>query len=259
MSWRLLAPVVFVFAGEARAAPDTEACVAAFEQGQRLRKEDKLVRARAEFQRCGMASCPALVSKRCIEWMDQVSSALPSILIVVRDAQGRDLPEASIYVDGSHITRPRGKPLPVDPGEHLVRTVVGDQSVEQRVVVVQGERERAVTLVLPEVPRPPTPPPARTRLPVYLLGGVAALSLGSFAYFGLTGRNDADHLQSTCAPTCSDGQVSAVRRKLIAADVSLGIAAASLAVGTYLLLQPAAPVSVALTPGGALVGFVWAH
>jgi hypothetical protein len=89
---------------------------------------------------------------------------------------------------------------------------------------------------------------------VYLLGGATALSLGSFAYFGITGRADADRLRGTCAPTCTGAQVSSVRRKLIAADVSLGVAAVTAAVGTYLFLRPA-PVEVALVPGGALVSF----
>src|SRR5262249_11708976 len=83
------------------------------------------------------------------------------------------------------------------------------------------------------------PPPAEkstSPISAYVLGGVGVLSLGSFAYFGISGSSDASNLRNTCAPNCADSAVSDVRRKLLIADVSLGVGVVSLAVAGYLLL-----------------------
>ncbi|MFI5297541.1 MAG: hypothetical protein ACHREM_05530, partial [Polyangiales bacterium] len=55
----------------------------------------------------------------------------------------------------------------------------------------------------------------------YVLGGVGLVALGSFTYFGLSGRSDVSSLRASCGLYCSDSDVSAAHRKLYVADASL--------------------------------------
>jgi hypothetical protein len=69
----------------------------------------------------------------------------------------------------------------------------------------------------------------------WVVGGAGLLAVGSFAYFGLSGSNEASNLRQTCAPRCADASVADVKSKLLVADVSLGAGVVSLAVAGYLL------------------------
>jgi hypothetical protein len=84
-----------------------------------------------------------------------------------------------------------------------------------------------------------------------VLGGVGALGLLSFTYFGLIGRAEAAELEDGCGrtKTCREDQVTPVRKKLIVADVSLSVGIMSLGAATYLYLtksdgDPSPPPSV---------------
>ena len=67
-----------------------------------------------------------------------------------------------------------------------------------------------------------------------MLGGIGVVALGAFGFFGATGLSDANTLRGTCAPGCTDSQVQAVRARLIAADVGLGVGVLSLAAATWI-------------------------
>jgi hypothetical protein len=76
----------------------------------------------------------------------------------------------------------------------------------------------------------------RSALPVYLLGGVAALGATSFAYFALSGHSELRDMDA-CKPACSPSEVTRVRAKYLAADISLGVSLAALAGASYFLLS----------------------
>ena len=70
----------------------------------------------------------------------------------------------------------------------------------------------------------------------YVLGGLSLAALGSFTYFGLSGRGMERALSDECSPRCSDARVDSVRTQYVIADVSLGIAVVSLGIATVLAL-----------------------
>ena len=73
---------------------------------------------------------------------------------------------------------------------------------------------------------------------MWVLSGVAVVGLGSFTYFGLSGKHQENDLKSHCAPGCQDSDVDAMYRSYLIADVSLGVSLAAASVAGYLLLSP---------------------
>jgi hypothetical protein len=95
---------------------------------------------------------------------------------------------------------------------------------------------------------------------VLLYGSLALGVMGGvgFAYFGLQGKSDEDELDGSCAPRCPQGDIDALRRTYLAADVSLGIGVVALGALGYLWLTNDAEtrsVGVVPTRAGAALGF----
>ena len=78
-------------------------------------------------------------------------------------------------------------------------------------------------------PRFVAPPPVagateeRSAVPALVVGGLSLAVLATSAFLGLTGRQQLSDLHASCAPACTDGQVSPVRTRLVASDVTLGV------------------------------------
>jgi len=227
-------------------AQDKAQCIAAAEQGQKLRDQGKLRSAREKFVACGQSSCPPIVGNDCARWLAEVDEVLPSIVIAAHDDRGADLTAVQVFIDGNLVTdKLDGKPIAIDPGTRTLRFEhAGSAAVEKQLVVREGERHRAVdvafaappapaeparpapmqegsTLAPPVTERPPPPP----RAPVagYVLAGTAVAALGGFTYFGLKARADVSSLQGHCAPGCPDADVSNARREALVADILLGV------------------------------------
>jgi hypothetical protein len=261
-------------------ADDTHECIVASNEGQVLRDEHKLVEATARFSLCARDVCPALVRKACLEWRGEVETQLPTVVLAARDATGHDLLEVRVLVDGKPLVEKLdGSAVAIDPGPHVVRfESAGRAPAEQDFILREGEKNRLVSVVVgPAVAVPgPTPAPAASNRggsglssgvvadrgevrphrpwPVasFILAGVGAAALGSFAYFGISGQADRNSLEQTCAPsmTCDPSDVASMRTKLIVADVSLGVGIVSLAVSLYLVItRPSnTPPHATLTP-----------
>jgi hypothetical protein len=208
-----------------------------------------------------------------------VDKLLPTVVIEARDKAGGDLIDVHVTVDGNTLTdRLDGLALPLDPGIHqFVFTTAGAPPVERQVVIREGEKGRPIVVTLePAPPAPPTDPaplepdeaPSRGGIPTatFVFGGIGALGLASFSYFGIKGRSDAADLEESCGynKTCTEEQVAHVRGELIAADISLGVAIVSLGTAAYFFITrdkgDAAPVrgsnvkaDVSLGPGEGLV------
>jgi hypothetical protein len=155
--------------------------------------------------------------------------------------------------------------------------------VEVRVVFGAGEKNRTIVVTMTDAPAPPKAattaaggggpsnglggggggePNGASRegissashgLPAasYVFGAIGIAALGSYAYFGLRGMLDADHLRTTCVPGCNHSDVVAVHTKLVVADVSLGVGIVSLAAATWFALQHRPPANHAAGAPGA--------
>jgi hypothetical protein len=134
-------------------------------------------------------------------------------------------------------------------------------AVEQQFEIASGQQRRTIVIRPPTADEPGVSHASRaTRMRhpalVWGLAGVAAVAAGSFAYFGLTGRSEYLQLKESCAPNCAEGEAAAAHRKMVIADVSLGLSAAALAAALLVFGFDRAPVSepsvgVGLLPGGA--------
>ncbi|HLK40864.1 MAG TPA: hypothetical protein VKU41_29120 [Polyangiaceae bacterium] len=260
----LLAAPIALWASPAGAV-DKASCVAAAEEGQRLRRQGLLIAARNQLELCARPECPEIVSHDCTGWLKEVSGVLASVVVTAHDRDGNAVPDVDLVLDGSATTqRPPTRAIELPPGQHVVRCERrGFVPWEAHVELGEGERDHAIDCELTEVapgpaivrraPSPftaPLPAPAAPRgepssaVPwiVWPLAGLGVAGFGSFAAFGASGTSDQNTLKHTCAPYCSSSQVDPIATKFMVANVSLAVGAlAAGAAVLVVLLQPSAP------------------
>lgn len=234
-----------------------DACVAAHTAAQQARTAKRLVQARAQLLLCTRPECPAIARDDCSEWLSEVSRDLPSIVLVITDDAGEDLTDVTVTVDGARIAGPvPTDAIPLDPGPHTLRFERdGTAPVERKIVLRVGERNRRVAVRLERkssalAPKPPTSDDAEreTGAPIpaatWVLGTIGLVGLASFGYFALSGESKQSELDD-CKPKCSSGDVSSVRTRYIAADISLAVGVLALGGATYFYLnRPSKPEAV---------------
>jgi hypothetical protein len=177
-------------ASEAR-ADDRAACFDAASSGQTLRDQHKLVGARDKFRVCAQQQCPASMRSDCATWLEAVERAVPTVVVSVKDATGRDEVAATVTMDGQPLTtKLDGAALPVDPGLHVFHFETADGATNAQVLVNEGEKMRAVAVLLPgqvasgsqlrehPLPRAAEPSPRGTIGLVVGGVGVAAIATG---------------------------------------------------------------------------------
>jgi hypothetical protein len=259
--WRTLRTVFLTAAlvalGARPARADVEQCVAAAYRAQELRDQAQLVASREQLLLCARDACPAVIQRDCFVWLKELDELIPTFIVVVRDAAGRDVPDARILVDGAAVGTPSGRPLQMNPGRHLVRVENGSSSAEETVLAYEQDKGRRLVLTLKgaQSPAPPSSSssvssapassspvssspdassstsstPGRSIPPLsFVLGGVGVLGVAGFAYFFSAAVDEARALEGRCTSQCTDDQLSAVRTQNVIADISLGIGAAAL-------------------------------
>jgi hypothetical protein len=276
-----LLPLAAILAATPTARADgiKQACVDASSEGQALRDASKLRRARDRFVLCARDECPAIVRKYCAEWLTEVERRLPTVIFRAQTAAGADAPGAQLSIDGVLQPSALGIAIPLDPGEHTVHVERdGGGPLDQKVVVLDGEKGRVVPLRFPAPPhaaiatngpgqREGASSPSKERGPIppwtWVSGGVGVAGLAGFVVFGLMAQGDLNHLKGTCAPYCDPSQLDSVKREALIADISLGVGVAALAVMVYTLVtwggeaaSGDARIDVRAVPGGGVAGVV---
>jgi hypothetical protein len=167
----------------------------------------------------------------CTNLVVALANRIPSLRVRARTTGGAAVTAIGVAVDGaSALEAGEGRSIELDPGDHFIRIESsGYATDEARISIAEGERDRALEIVLSPVPAlaeaaRPAPPPGRAPIPLsaYALGGIALLSAGSFAFFAAEGKHTEDDLRGTCPSGPCDS--SAMRREYLAADVSLATA-----------------------------------
>ena len=221
-----------------RATKPTRECIAAHTEGQVERDAGKLLSAEQRFLACGAEVCPAMIRKECDALGQRVKEATPSIVLVIQDSKGRDVPGARVTIDGARsIEQLDGRPIELDPGEHRFEFVLPDsrrQTTSITLPEAQKYRRVVATFAASE-------PPARARASsptplAYVLGGVGLVALGSGVGFALDGRHKQTVLER-CAPHCARPDVNAMRKSYLIADTSFGISLLSLGTSAYFFLR----------------------
>lgn len=238
---------------------DVKVCLERYENGQRLRKQSKLLEARRTLQQCAQEACPAALRKDCLAWADELASEVPSIAVKAQGTDGCDRPHATFTVDGS-TTRQEANGLLVelDPGPHVVRADIDGKPVEQSIVVAARERGRIVTLTAdPAVtscrsgaPGASSPPPAtgpkdaaapsdakegsRPLSPLSIgVGATGVVALGVGTFFLIQGFGQKSDLDA-CRGACLQDDVDAMNRSFLIGDIAIGASAVALVVAAVL-------------------------
>ena len=257
-------PNVPAQAAEARAQASEASCQAV-EQTEAMRAEGQYRKARAVLLECVNAQCGGDVRRRCAATLQKLDSVTPSIVVRAEDPAGNDVQDVSVSLgDELLVTSLDGMAIPVDPGEHrFVFTRPGHDAVVQTLTIAQGEKFRAIDVLIGSTPNLALPPVSTTttagaggisseRLVASgTLIGVGVIGVGSYAYLGLRARSGEEAL-SRCRPNCSRGRVDSVERRYLLANVSLGVGVLALGAATYLLLSGGSDDAVAEDRGLAI-------
>jgi hypothetical protein len=240
-----------------RAEPKTEKseCLSAYVQAQELRRDGKLLTAHDTLLVCARSSCPEAVRNDCADWLAEVDRSLPTVVFSAKDERGVDRVDATLTVDGGSLPSAfDGRARPLDPGVHELRASLSDgRSIQQPIVVKQGERDRLVELRFvasappPETDRgEPTPhAPAATRpslVAPLVLGGIAVASfavMGAFWVDGWSGKKELD----ACARPCRQDDVDSVKTKLLVGNVALGVGIVAAAASALVWLFESPPAA----------------
>jgi hypothetical protein len=243
LRWPLTAATAIALAAPTAARADSrEDCANASENGQRARQAGKLREARELFLACSRDACPSVVKHDCNDWLVEVERSLPSIVVDARDEAGHDLANVKVVVDGVTVaSRLDGRPIFVDPGPHAMRyeREDGEGSTDQ-IIVREGEKMRTLTVRFgsslparpsesPLGPAPPRSAESHISSTAVVLGGIAAVSLGTFTVLAIAGQSRFDTCADTrtCSASVKDGlrvERAIAWSALAAGVVSLGLA-----------------------------------
>lgn len=262
----VLLPALTAAASAAMAgtADEKKACVAAVASAQALRAQSKLTAAREQLVICGREACPAAIRKDCQAWLPDVEGGIPTVVLGAK-LDGKDVTDVRV-LEGERVVAESldGKALALDPGPHKLRFERAGASLDQDVVIVEGEKNRKVAVefvtvkekpVAPPPPAAPAPTP-RAEIPTatWVLGGVGVVGLAGFAYFGLKGKSEVNALRESCAPRCGKDESDAARRKYLYADIALGVSVVAIGVAVVIAVTSSGPARE--TPKTALEGSV---
>jgi hypothetical protein len=231
-------------------ADDKKACLASYERSQELRRQGGLKAAKDQFALCARPSCPKALSGDCTKWLEEVNNTIPTVVVEGRDTSGGETVSVKVSVDGQVVAeRLDGRSIEVDPGMHTFRYEYGGKTLEEKLVIREGERNRKVTAnfapasTKPEPDKGPTKAaerPAATAAPIryerpvrpitYAAGGFALAGFAGFAFFGLQGKSKASDLKGSCAPNCTDDQVKPLKTSYLIGDIFLGVGVVSVGV-----------------------------
>ncbi|MBW2455726.1 MAG: hypothetical protein JRI68_14510 [Deltaproteobacteria bacterium] len=147
----------------AQPQPDQAQCLSAFDQAQSLRSQGKLIAAHKQLEICASAGCPAVVTSKCFPWLEEVTAALPSVVIAAQDHTGADVVDVKVTSDGTVLVESLdGRPIRLDPGAHKLRFErPGSPPIEQQIVAREGEKNRRLDVMF-QAEAGATPPPTAT-------------------------------------------------------------------------------------------------
>jgi hypothetical protein len=245
------------------ALADDAACIAASEGALTLRQHGQLHEALKQLAVCADTACPGEVKAECSRRIEEVTALMPTLILAAKDGSGNDLYDVKVSLDGAPLaTALDGRPLSVDPGEHLfVFEQTGQAPVEKRLVLREGDHDRREAVVIGQPPPPvlpPPPPPAKPswwttqRTLAVIGGGLGLVGVGLGTSWGLYAISSQNLEKSNCssASSCAKPAQAVVdynsaRDNATASDVSFIAGAAFLAAGAVLWFT--AP-SVSVTP-----------
>ena len=272
--WMLALLVPAMLLTTAALADDKAACLDAASKGQTLRNAHKLVEAREQLRICAAAACPAVVQTDCANWLADVERALPSVVMTAKSGAGADLVDVKVTVDGQPlVSKLDGQAVPMNPGQHTFHFEAADGSLDQQVVVSEGEKNQRIAVVLGAAAAAGAAPDAGGssspwRTVGWVLGGVGVAGLGVGTVFGIVALSDKNNADCNASNVCKPGTSGPVKTTSLISDIGWVAGGVLLASGAALVLfTPSgtreAATAVRIAPvvtaggGGLMAGGSW--
>jgi len=138
--------------GHVAAREESPGCAATYKKALERVQAARLREAQDLFASCARLMCGVALRQECAARRLQMQSDIPSVVPLATDEAGEPRVLVEVRVDGELLTsRLDGHALPIDPGKHLFSFGTDDGVFEtQRIVIAQGERNRAIHVVLPK-------------------------------------------------------------------------------------------------------------
>jgi len=217
-----------------------ELCSAAYERTQTEKLAGHYVAASAAALECSQLQCNSAIVQECVRFYSALESETPTLVFSARKAEGGELTDVRVEMDGKVVAEQiTGRPFATDPGPHnfvFIHPKRGLLRLSETARVGDKARVLEVTFADPNAkvsgankdaaaPAQPGGVPVMT----YVLGGVALVGFGAFAYFRVSGVSDYNSKNSDtgCSPNCSPDDVDPIRKKFTYSYVSLGVGAAA--------------------------------
>jgi hypothetical protein len=125
------------------------ACANAFRSAQEREQGGHLLEARDLWQSCAKNVCGDFLQKECSTRHAQLESDIPTVIPVVTDQSGASRVDVEVKMDGQLLTsKLDGRALPVDPGLHEFTFKAGGDVFAGKILIGQGQRNRAISVVL---------------------------------------------------------------------------------------------------------------
>ncbi len=143
-----LALLVLAAPAAARAADKGhKACVDSYKEANRQERAAKLREALKSFTTCSQPACGVVLRRECLLRYSQVQADIPSVVPVVTDSTGEPIMDVKVSMDGEVLTsKIDGRAVAVDPGLHEFSFVTPAGSASQKIVILQGQRNRPITV-----------------------------------------------------------------------------------------------------------------
>jgi hypothetical protein len=264
----LLLVVCALLATAATAHADQVAeCIAANEHSLDLRDQGKLLDARGQLALCAASTCPDAIQQACRGRITELNAAIPSVVFEVRDAQGRDLTDVKLSVDGKPAGTVGVTATPLDPGQHTFRfEATGQPLAEKTITLREGEIEKRESIVVGTADLGVAKPAGDRKLLGVIVGGVGVVAMGAAGVLAIVAKSSYDDAAGCSGTRCTEEtgfEASNSARNLgNAATVVLIAGGVVAATGTILWLSAPkgdagevkqASWGAGLTPGGAIV------
>ncbi|HEX4448929.1 MAG TPA: hypothetical protein VH044_19445 [Polyangiaceae bacterium] len=242
-------------AASSTALADPKICIHSHSTGQREAKAGHLRLASQLFTSCGSdETCPDQLRKECIEFLQEVTRTIPTVVFSALDENGHDLASVRVYSSDELLADGiDGRAVEIDPGKYHLRFVIqGGDALFVDIVVREGEKQRLVQ-VKKEGPSPAAEhesatgadaygdvtPPARRGAAPWIAAGVTAVALGAGVTLGVVGSGKKSDLEK-CMPNCPASDHSTydgAKSLFLGADISFAAAIVAGAVTTWLFLS----------------------
>lgn len=220
----------------AGAAAEPDRCLSSPVQGQELRQAGKLLAARGAFLICAQRDCPTEIVDACARWRSEVESSLASVVFAAHGEDNHDLADVWVSIDRGEPVSVNPRAIELDPGTHrFVFQRAGANDVVLERTLVQGEKNRIITIVVPDrAARIPPVPTRRIPTASWIAGGIGLASLAVSGSFG--GLYLARRASDGCDTGCSATKRDDIARYGAVSNVALGVGLVAAGVATWFYL-----------------------